>query len=186
MRARMALKLAETEYEHREVSLRDKPDAMLLASPKGSVPVFVTREGQIVDESLDIMRWALPETDLNMNLIRSIDGPFKHHLDRYKYASRYDETVERGEVDLSHRAEAVNLLQDIEHILQDSAFLSGHELGSTDMAIFPFIRQFAAVESNWWAIESGLAKTRDWLKTCLASELFNSIMTKYPLWTPAE
>ncbi|WP_427450952.1 glutathione S-transferase N-terminal domain-containing protein [Litorimonas sp. WD9-15] len=186
MRARMALYLAGTEYEHREVSLRDKPEAMLEASPKGSVPVFMTSNEEVIDQSLDILRWAIPDAALKMEFVAQIDGPFKHHLDRYKYASRYDETAKRGDVDLGHRAEAVEILQPFERTLEIQTFLSGADMGPTDIATFPFIRQFAAVEPDWWSNESGLPKMRDWLKNCITSDLFKAIMEKYPLWSPPE
>ncbi len=115
MRARMALLVSGATYEHREVVLRDKPAAMLEASPKGTVPVFVTEDGVVLEESLDIMRWALgnsdPERwldDANANLIEANDGPFKHHLDRYKYATRYDD-VDPEE----HRAAALAHLRQL-------------------------------------------------------------------------
>jgi len=182
MRARMALHIAEIEYEHREVRLRDKPLAMLEASPKGSVPVFIREDGEVLDESLDIMRWALPAAQIDQNVTDLIDGAFKHHLDRYKYASRYDETRKRGDVDLVHRTEAVNTLLYLEAKLSKTRFLSGECLGSTDMAAFPFVRQFAAVEPEWWSTHSGLPKTVGWLKTCLASDIFSQIMTKHSVW----
>lgn len=183
MRARMALSLAEIDYEHREVSLREKPSEMLDASPKGSVPVFIKSDGSVLDESLDILRWALPKAELQTDLIEIIDGPFKHHLDRYKYWSRYDDTAQRGDINLDHRAEAVRLLRVLDNALEDQDFLSGPEMGPTDIATFPFIRQFAAVEPNWWGNDSGLDRLRDWLAQCLNSELFKSVMTKHPLWS---
>lgn len=183
MRARMALKLADTEYEHREILLRDKPAHMLELSPKGSVPVFYS-EGRVIDESLDIMRWALQADNFQTDIIERIDGPFKHHLDRYKYASRYDPNVKRGDVDLTHRASAVEALNLVEERLEKSPYLDGGNMGPTDMASFPFVRQFAAVERDWWVEQSGLPKTRDWLARCLSSDLFQSIMVKHPLWDP--
>ena len=182
MRARMALSLAGAEYEHREVLLRDKPKEMLELSPKGSVPVLVTNSS-VIDESLDIMRWALPNVRLNSTIIDMIDGPFKHHLDRYKYASRYDPDVKRGDVDLDHRRAALGLLSLIESNLRDTKFLSGDLMGASDIASFPFIRQFAAVEPDWWETEESISLTRDWLKTCVRSELFQTIMQKHPVWT---
>jgi len=181
MRARMALHLAGAEYEHREILLRDKPDHMLELSPKGSVPVLLMN-GQVIDESLDIMRWALPDASFQPDIIEMIDGPFKYHLDRYKYASRYDSEVKRGDVDLSHRALAVEALALIESRLGDDPYLSGPDMGPTDMASFPFVRQFAAVERDWWAEQVELPKTRDWLALCLESELFKKIMKKHPVW----
>lgn len=183
MRARMALCVAGIDYEHREVLLRDKPEAMLTLSPKGSVPVF-DAGGHVLEESLDIMHWALPEADIDTDVVQMIDGPFKLHLDRYKYASRYDPEVKRGDVNLDHRVKAVEALALIEAKLQRQDYLSGEKMGPTDMASFPFVRQFAAVEPDWWSAEPKLAQTREWLKACLASELFKTVMQKFPLWTP--
>jgi len=183
MRARMALSIAGIDYEHREVLLRDKPDAMLELSPKGSVPVF-DAGGTVLDESIDIMRWALPDTVIEPDILQMIDGPFKLHLDRYKYASRYNPEAKRGDVNLDHRAQAVEALALIEEQLQDQSYLCGDEMGPTDMASFPFVRQFAAVEPEWWQAEPKLPQTRKWLALCLQSELFKSVMQKFPLWSP--
>lgn len=179
----MALSLAGAQYEHREVLLRDKPDHMLHISPKGSVPVFLAGD-KVIDESLDIMRWALPHVKFEMGIIQMIDGPFKHHLDRYKYASRYDPALKRGDIDLTHRSHAVEALQQIESRLGGHPFLAGHDMGPTDMAAFPFVRQFAAVEPEWWAAGADLPLTRDWLARCLSSDLFGKIMQKFPPWEP--
>jgi len=183
MRARMALKLAGVDYEHREVLLRDKPEAMLELSPKGSVPVF-DADGVVLEESLEIMHWALPDAAIDPQIVQMIDGPFKLHLDRYKYASRYDPEVKRGDVNLDHRVKAVGALALIEARLGGAKFLSGEKMGPTDMASFPFVRQFAAVEPDWWQAEPSLPLTRDWLAACLQSEIFQSIMRKFPLWKP--
>ncbi len=179
----MALLLAGAEYEHREVLLRDKPEEMLDASPKGSVPVFLA-EDKVIDESLDIMRWALPDAEFENGIIQMIDGPFKTHLDRYKYASRYDPSLKRGDIDLSHRLSAVEALLMIEGKLGDAPYLDGTAMGLTDMASFPFVRQFAAVEADWWAAGAELPLTRDWLALCLTSDVFGRIMQKFPLWDP--
>ena len=181
MRARLALSLAEADYEHREVLLRDKPEHMLDVSPKGSVPVLIAN-GNVIDESLDIMSWALPDAKFETDIIKMIDGPFKHNLDHYKYASRYDPSLKRGDVDLSFRALAVENLHLIETGLGKSPYLAGATMGPTDMASFPFVRQFAAVEPDWWAACVELSLTRDWLARCLASELFKGIMQKHPIW----
>jgi len=172
MRARMALKLAGVDYEHREVLLRDKPEAMLELSPKGSVPVF-DANGVVLEESLEIMHWALPDAAIDPQIVQMIDGPFKLHLDR-----------KRGDVNLDHRVKAVGALALIEARLGGGKFLSGEEMGPTDMASFPFVRQFAAVEPDWWQAEPSLPLTRDWLAACLQSEIFQSVMQKFPLWKP--
>ena len=191
MRGRMGLAASGAVYEHREVLLRDKPAAMLKASPKGTVPVFITEQGTVVDESLDVMMWALGQNDprnwLDCDgaaadaLIAANDGPFKHHLDRYKYASRYDENAPRGAVDESHRAAAIDALAPLEARLKTTPYLMGKTRTLADIATFPFIRQFAATEPDWWA---GLDKPdlKTWLKTNLESDLFKTIMKKHPLW----
>jgi glutathione S-transferase len=179
----MALHLAGTDYEHREVLLRDKPEAMLEASPKGSVPVFIV-DGTVIDESLDIMRWAMPDADFQTDIIEMIDGPFKHHMDRYKYASRYDPEVKRGDVNLVHRAQAVENLALIENTLAGAAYLHGKDMGPTDMATFPFVRQFAAVQPEWWAANPDLRQTQIWLENCLKSKRFTAVMEKQPQWVP--
>jgi len=191
MRARMALQACGAKYEHREVILRDKPAEMLEASPKGSVPVFITDDGAVIDESLDLMFWALEqsdpehwlETDMSAakSLITQNDTTFKHHLDRYKYKSRYDETAKRGDVDLGHRAKAMEIVASYEAALDSAEGLLG-PTSLADIAIFPFMRQFAATQPDWWASQTENPKVRDWLSHHLESPRFKTIMTKYPLW----
>lgn len=194
MRARMALHISGADYEHREVILRDKPEAMLDASPKGTVPVFVKSGGGVIDESLDLMLWALEQNDPEywlrhkdtaLPFIATFEDNFKDNLDRYKYASRYDETKARGEVDLSYRKKAMAALEPLETKLNDAEFLGGSTRDIADIATFPFVRQFAAVERDWWA-KQPLARVRDWLKKNIESELFKSIMKKHPLWEPED
>ena len=189
MRARMALKVSELAYEHREIILRDKPHAMLAASPKGTVPVFVKPNGAVIDESLDLALFALSQNDpqnwledYEPELIAQNDGPFKHHLDRYKYASRFDEAAKRGDVDLSHREKAEAILEGLENRLAVHAYLSGPRQSFTDIAIFPFIRQFSAVEPEW--VKGRFPALSEWLARHVESPLFKSVMTKYPLWQP--
>ncbi len=188
MRARMALHVSGIDYEHRELILRDKPASMLKASPKGTVPVFIQDSGNVLDESLDLALWALEQNDPNgwmdvyePDLVVQNDGPFKHHLDRYKYASRYDDTAPRGAVDLSHRDQAETILSKLNQRLEKNSYLSGSSQSFTDIAIFPFIRQFAAVETDWWQ-STPYAALRAWLETHVNSDLFKTIMVKHPLW----
>lgn len=189
MRARMALHISGIDYEHREIILRDKPASMLAASPKGTVPVFIKDNGEVIDESLDLALWALEQNDpkswlsgYDARLVAHNDGPFKHHLDRYKYASRYDDTAPRGAVDLSHRDKAEVILLQLNQQLTDNAYLTGSAQSFTDIAIFPFIRQFAAVEPAWWAAAS-FSALRNWLNQHINSDLFKVIMKKHPLWS---
>ena len=186
MRARMALHISGTEVETREVVLRDKPAAMLEVSPKGTVPVLVLDDGEVVDESIDIMRWALARNDPenwldrdDRDLIARIDGPFKHHLDRYKYETRYDSDSE------AHRTEASTILRDLDDRLAHSAFLRGERRGLADIAVFPFIRQFANADRGWFDAQE-LPHLQNWLAGLLASDLFAAIMVKRRQWKPEE
>jgi glutathione S-transferase len=188
MRARMALHVSGIEYEHREVLLRDKPSEMLDASPKGTVPVFIKDDGGVIDESLDLAIWALEQNDPNewlraydAKLVARIDGPFKHHLDRYKYASRHDEAAIRGDVDLSHRDKAEEIVSDLNQLVEKNSYLSGAHQSLTDIAIFPFLRQFVAVQPDWWN-GSPYAALRDWLTAHIESDLFKAVMVKHPVW----
>src|SRR3546814_8484443 len=147
IRARLALLVSRQAVELREVVLRDKPAALREASPKATVPVLILSDGQVVDQSLDIMHWALDRSDpeswmtpQDAALIAVNDGPFKHHLDRTKYPERY------GCDPAPHRAAALHLLHALDARLRLSAQLCGATRGLTDMAIFPFVRQFAATD----------------------------------------
>lgn len=194
MRARMGLKIAGVNYEHREILLRDKPAEMLIASPKGSVPVFIRDDGKVIDESFDIMLWALglndpqnwlaPDMDEMLALIKTIEKPFAIHLHKYKYACFYDDTLKRGDVDLSHRAEACAILKDYEDRLAYSAYLMGDRPSLADYAIFPFIRQFAAVERDWWD-KPQFPHMHTWLAYFMDAQIFKDIMHKYPLFVSA-
>ncbi len=186
----MGLAISEIEYEHREIILRDKPAHMLAASPKGTVPVFIKTDGSVIEQSLDIALWALGQNDpddwlvgYDAALVEQNDGPFKHHLDRYKYASRHNTELSRGAVDLGHRAQAMEILSELNQRLEGASYLTGERLNFTDIAIFPFIRQFAAVEPNWWQ-EMPHSALRTWLAQHMQSDLFTQIMTKHPVWEP--
>lgn len=186
MRARMALRVSGATFEHREVVLRDKPAEMLAVSPKGTVPVLVTTAGHVLEESLDIMRWALAQSDPeawlereDAALLETIDGPFKHHLDRYKYATRY-EGVDPEE----HRSAALDILGRLEARLEASAFLCGTQRGFADVATFPFVRQFANADREWFEAQP-LPRLRHWLDGLVNSQLFTEVMHKHPRWTPA-
>lgn len=182
MRARMALAISETEVEHREVVLRDKPAAMLAVSPKGTVPVVVCDDGTVIDESVDVMRWALGRSDPenwlsgdDRDIIAIIDGPFKHHLDRYKYSARHDSDPQE------HRAGAVAILEQLEGRLRENCYLCGDRRSMADIAIFPFIRQFANTDREWFDTQP-LPHLQRWLGEHLESALFQQIMVKYDPW----
>jgi glutathione S-transferase len=155
MRARMALWVAGETVALREVKLSDKPPEMIEASPKGTVPVLVLPDGKVIDESIAIMRWALhrhdPEGWLagdDAGLIAEADGPFKHHLDRYKYPNRYEDEQDFGEVD--HRAGGLAILQAWDARIAQEGQLCGSTRSLADIALFPFIRQFANHDREWF------------------------------------
>lgn len=183
MRGRMALIASGVAYEHREILLCDKPAAMLAASPKGTVPVLVLANGQVIDESIDIMRWALGQNDpegwtaaVEPSLVADYDGAFKHHLDRYKYAARY------GEDPLMHRAAGLVTLFQLDARFTDQDYLGGSARGFGDIAILPFVRQFAGVDPAWFESHAP-QKLRRWLERLISSELFGRAMIRHPLWT---
>ena len=192
MRARMALLVSGIDYEHREILLRDKPAHMLAASPKATVPVLIL-DDHVIDESFDIMLWALEQNDPKnwlspdfpnmLNLINTITGDFKHHLDRYKYASRYAQDENRASIDLTHRQQACEILAEFEDILPTQIYLMGDKPSLADYAIFPFIRQFSNVERDWWNAPEFPA-IHGWLDSFLNSDIFQTIMQKHPVWTP--
>jgi len=189
MRTRMALSKSQTVCALREVLLRDKPAEMMVASSKGTVPVIVLSDGTIIDESLDVMLWSLGKSDPDgwlqpqrgtlddmMALISEADGPFKTHLDRYKYGTRYP-----GEQALDHRAAGLVFLQQLDTILAASSYLFGDRPALADIAIFPFVRQFANTDRDWFDALS-LPALQAWLAGWLGSDLFKGIMQKWPVW----
>jgi glutathione S-transferase len=183
MRARMALAASAVQVELREVVLRDKPPEMLEASPKGTVPVLVLPDGRVLEQSLDIMRWALAQSDSlgwlthdDQNLVLATDGPFKIALDHYKYPHRYGLTD--GTV---HRDAALAHLGDLNDRLATAPYLGGARPAFTDIALFPFVRQFAATDAEWFAALP-LPALQKWLTALVGSDLFIQIMARYPAW----
>ena len=183
MRARMAVAVSGMQVELREVVLRDKPAEMIEVSPKGTVPVLILAGGMVLDESLDIMHWALGPHDpenwlsrIDETAITANDGPFKHALDRYKYPHRYD--LEDG---LRHRDLGLAQVSGLNQRLGATPYLGGNQCGFTDIALFPFVRQFAATDPIWFAGQPMPALQR-WLADLTESNLFASIMTRYPQW----
>ena len=181
----MAIAYAGINVGLREVVLKDKPPAMLEVSPKGTVPVVIDVDGRIIEESRDVMRWALDQNDpdawlaglgLDDPLISACDDDFKHWLDRYKYAVRFPEQDE-----IWYRGQAEAFLATLELKLGDARFLNGSTLGVTDVAVFPFIRQFANVDMKWWESKPYPNVAR-WLAALIVSELFVAVMKKYPQW----
>lgn len=188
MRARLALAAAGIAVELREILLKAKPAAMLEASAKGTVPVLVLADGRVVDESLDVMRWALQQQDplgwldeadsgQSQELLHSNDGPFKHWLDLCKYSVRFPEhSMEH------YRAEALQILLDWNlRIASHGGALLGPQRRLADWALLPFVRQFAMIDTDWFAT-APVPELRAWLQQGLASPLFASIMPKFPLW----
>ncbi|OBX18611.1 glutathione S-transferase [Erythrobacter sp. QSSC1-22B] len=186
MRARLALAISGTRCELREVRLRDKPPSLLEASSKGTVPVLVLADGTVLEESVDIMRWALARNDpegwlarADADLIASCDGPFKRSLDRYKYAER------DGTDAPAHRAEGAAFLEVLDARLAGRDQLGGQARGFSDAAILPFVRQFVAVDRAWFDAQP-LARLRHWLDRHLASDLFGAIMLRVEPWAAGE
>ncbi|MGE8188588.1 glutathione S-transferase [Pseudomonas sp. NPDC086278] len=185
MRARMALRYSAVAVEIVEVSLKAKPAAMLALSGKGTVPVL-SIDGRVIDESLEIMRWALAQNDpqdwllnddpgaqaqINL-LIEENDQVFKVHLNRYKYAERYPEQPMAV-----YRAEGERFLRTLEGLLEGREYLLAGHPSLADVALMPFIRQFAHVDREWFA-QTPYVRLQAWLQRFIASELFTSIMQK--------
>ena len=181
MRARMALRYSGVPVEIVEVSLKAKPAQMLAISPKGTVPVL-DAGGQVIDESLEIMRWALAQNDPDdwllggdsriTELIEANDQVFKVHLNRYKYAERYPE--QPMEV---YRAEGALFLQRLDELLEGRDYLLAGHPSLADIALLPFVRQFAHVDRDWFA-QTPYVRLQAWLQRFLESELFTGIMKK--------
>lgn len=193
MRARFALLASGTACELREVVLRDKPAALRDASPKATVPVLVDVDGTVIDESLAIMRWALAQRDPQqwlapsagtlddmLALVAQCDGDFKQHLDRYKYPNRFE-----GADALQHRAEGGAFLEALETRLRGSRHLFGDAPALADMAIAPFVRQFAQVDAAWFAAAPWPALNA-WLSALTESALWAKAMPKFPPWQPGD
>ena len=186
MRARMALKYAGIEVEHREIELRNKPQSMLLASPKGTVPVLCV-DDLVLDQSLDIMHWAISQSDpdewrnaddvIAQAWVAKNDGPFKVLLDQYKYPNRFPGLDQAA---VLNEALQIMLLP-IEQSLQATQYLMGDKITWVDVAIFPFIRQFSMVDVNIFE-QLPILATKKWLSRQLDSELFHSVMHKHPVW----
>lgn len=189
MRARLALLSSGITCELREVVLRNKPAELLAASPKATVPVLITPDGQVIEQSLDIMLWALRQNDpaswlpadvngfdAGMALLARCDGDFKHHLDCYKYPQRYE-----GADKLASRAAAACFVADLEAKLAQNHYLFGSNLSMFDAGIGPFMRQFAHVDAIWFAAQPW-PHVQAWLAAFEASEPFKRVMAVYSPW----
>lgn len=185
MRARMAIHAAGVKVQSIEVSLKNKPQSLLDCSPKGTVPVVITAAGRVIEQSRDIMQWALDQADPDnwllqnetakqqmQELVDSCDTEFKPLLDRYKYFDRYP-----AQSQSEYRQQAEIYLQVLELRLSRYSFLMDHKMRFADVAIFPFVRQFAGVDKLWFA-DSQYKNLQRWLDSCVNTALFLAIMKK--------
>ena len=189
MRARLALRLCKIECIIREISLKAKNSEFLRVSPKATVPVLVLPNGEVLEESLDIIYWSLEQNDpskLKVNnqlgrktskLIELFDTEFKFHLDRYKYSSRYN--IQNSQV---HRDKAREILVQINTMLEGKSYMGGKNISFLDISILPFVRQFRIADMKWFDNNLGLDNVNKWLNIFLNSDLLASIMTKYKVW----
>jgi len=193
MRARLALEAGAIEVELREIFLRDKAPELLAASKKATVPVMVLDDGTVLEESLDVMRWALDTSDAgekltpdqgNMHdaiaLIEHMDADFKPHLDAYKYLYRSDQMGA-----FEAREKALPFLYELDDMLSGQSYLYGQKRSVADIGIAPFVRQFAHVDRDWFYAQ-GWENLKPWLKAFLASDAFKRIMGKYPKWVAGD
>lgn len=186
IRARLALLASGTDCIVREVKLSAKPDALRAASPKATVPVLVLADGTVIDQSIDIMRWALARHDPagwlardDRQVIEANDGPFKHHLDRAKYPERH------GSDPAAHRTACIDMLRPLDERLGRSAYLCGAAMGLADAAVLPFVRQFASTDRDWFDAQP-IHHVRRWLDAFLASTLFEATMVRHSPWKPGD
>jgi len=188
MRARMALKLTNTKCEIREVRLNNKPKQMIDKSPKGTVPVLVL-EKEVIDESNDIIEWALSsnnifdgnidhnQIDLTNNLIELFDSKFKYNVDRYKYATRY-ENINKDK----HKKECLEILINLENLISNEGWILGSKINKLDISILPFIRQFRIADIEWFDKQNKIKGVQKILFNFLDSNLFKEVMYKYDVW----
>jgi len=186
MRARMAIHVAGITVNIIEVALKNKPQSLIEYSPKGTVPVVVTTKHEVIEESRDIMLWALHQCDPEdwlfkddsekydemMQFTNYCDSQFKPWLDRYKYADRYPEHTEEY-----YRQQGEAFLQQLDARLATHSFLMDEHIRFVDVAIFPFIRQFAGVDAVWFS-SSPYPHLQRWLNTCVNTDMFNAVMNK--------
>ena len=182
----MAIFIADVKVEIREVNLSDKPLDMLALSSRGTVPLLQLSTGEIIEESLEIMTWALGKHDparwlgdhngVSRALVAENDSTFKQHLDRYKYWQRHPEQTQ-----LQARREAELFVMHLEHQLDGSEYLFGNSANLADIAIFPFIRQFSAVDPAWFET-APYPHLRSWLNRLLTDNVFMKSMQRNPPW----
>ena len=194
MRARLAIKLCDLKCEIREISLKSKHELFLKLSPKGTVPVLVLQDDSIIEESLEIIEWAISKQDpLNVmpknpiayeddiNLIKIFDNEFKFHLDRYKYSSRYGNTSPN-----EHKLKARDILVKLNYILENKKWLRGDKPSLSDISILPFIRQYRIANINWFDEKLDLPNIQRWVHNFINSNMFLDIMKKYKIWETSD
>jgi glutathione S-transferase len=189
MRARLALAVGETSCILREVQLSNKPAQLIAASPKATVPVLVLPDTRVLEESIDIMRWALGQSDpqgwleadqtATQDLIEANDGAFKQHLDRYKYPDRC------GVDPLDNRSAGLVILSGLDARLAAHANLCGDAMSLADAALLPFVRQYAQVDGAWFDAQP-LPNLRQWLERHLSSPLFERISLRVRPWSEGD
>ena len=190
MRARIAIKLCSLECEIREINLKLKNKEFLEISPKGTVPVLVLPDDKIIEESMDIIHWAISNNDpynlklknleiynKDMDLISIFDNEFKYHLDRYKYNSRY-----KGINKEEHKYKARDLLVNLNNSLKEKQWLNGENISISDISILPFVRQYRIADIKWFDEKLELPNINRWLDKFLNSKIFNNVMKKYKIW----
>ena len=187
MRARLGILFAELSVELREITLKNKPEQMLAISPKGTVPVLQLADGTVIEESVEIMMWALEQNDPQglldekvlseaNALIAQNDNEFKQWLDRYKYADRHPEMTQ-----IEYRQQGEVFLQDLEALLTENTYLLGNRVTIADIGIMPFVRQFAHVDREVF-YSLPYPKLQQWLQHWLDHPLFLQVMTKFQPW----
>jgi glutathione S-transferase len=186
----MALQYSQTPVELREVILRDKPREFITASAKATVPVLILPDGRVIDQSYDIMNWALARGDPDgwLDIDRAVgdalidrnDFEFKPSLDQYKYPERYPRQSGEAGRDLG-----MVFLRRLEELCQERPYLFGECVSIVDVAVAPFVRQYAHVDPAWFESAAGPA-LNGWLERFEQSELFLSVMQKYPRWSPGD
>jgi glutathione S-transferase len=182
MRARLALAYMNIQYEAREVDLKNKPQSLLDYSPKGTVPVLILPDGKILEESLDIILWAMPKPDPKFqkeidDIISINDNAFKANNHRYKYAERY---AEEGHSQEYYRTECEKFIQILEQKLVKCKYLIGDEISIADLAVFPLIRQFSKVNEAWFS-QASYPNVRRWMHEITASKYYFESMRQNPI-----
>jgi len=177
----MALTQIDLILELREILLSDRPRELYHISPKGTVPVLFLKNGEVIDESLDIMLWCFKKLNgqidysSQLELVKIIDGDFKYWLDRYKYHDRFPEYTQ-----VYYRDKCIDILHAIEKMLENKPFIIENNIQFTDMAIFPLIRQFIYVDRVWFT--DRFQALTEWYLQIQSSSIFTSVMEKYDLW----